>query len=548
MKIAAVIFVCALLLGGMPLGAPPRARADQATPTATTLTIDGPASVRAGRQANVDVSLFDATGSGVGNAGLVLSADGTQIATATTRGTGVATFALPGPLSAGMHHLVVRFAGDAARGLLPSNASFDFTLLTPTSTQITIDPLPASGVGVAPELHLTVTGGTGKPLAEVNVKVSIDGVYAGQVRTDASGAASLTLPDDLRAGVHHLEAAFAGQSSHNLAPANADLDLNVVPSAITIHTVPALKGAQFELTPLVDGQLRPDQKFTITAGADGVATTPFDHPSAFALRALPWGDEPGSQMQAEFDRWDEDYFYPQRLIWVSSNADFTAGYDLRYLVHFNFADLQGKNVDRARIQSVTFRNSSGEETTVHDGDTVWTRASGIMRRKTRLESTKVLYSVASVMIDGSNVVNKSEQSFFPADDQDISIKLLLFSLRVRTRDVIFGFSMGSSASLTHPDGRTEIIGLNSDHQLRLDSLPRGQYSVKIHGWGISGASPIALSQDQDVQLRVVSYLDVVFVLFALSAVAVGLLVYGRRRTLLRNRRLRQFLVLHASED
>jgi hypothetical protein len=60
-------------------------------------------------------------------------------------------------------------------------------------------------------------------------------------------------------------------------------------------------------------------------------------------------------------------------------------------------------------------------------------------------------------------------------------------------------------------------------------LPRGQYVARVDAPGISFPQPIALSRDQEVELKVVSGRDIIAGFLALAAVAVGLLLIGRPR-------------------
>ena len=57
------------------------------------------------------------------------------------------------------------------------------------------------------------------------------------------------------------------------------------------------------------------------------------------------------------------------------------------------------------------RTSTGELVTFNDNQPRWITATQIARRRLGLEATNVLYSVESVMIDGTNVVNRYQQRY-----------------------------------------------------------------------------------------------------------------------------------------
>jgi hypothetical protein len=76
--------------------------------------------------------------------------------------------------------------------------------------------------------------------------------------------------------------------------------------------------------------------------------------------------------------------------------------------------------------------------------------------------------------------------------------------------------------------------------MRLESLSRGNYTVTVQGvMGIRSPMPIVLSRNREVDIAIISYLDMgifggMMVLFALTA-----LIVGRRKTLPRLRLLTQ---------
>ena len=44
--------------------------------------------------------------------------------------------------------------------------------------------------------------------------------------------------------------------------------------------------------------------------------------------------------------------------------------------------------------------------------------------------------------------------------------------------------------------------------MTLRALPRGDYRVAVDAWGLSGEQPLSITRDQVVELRVLSYLDI----------------------------------------
>jgi hypothetical protein len=117
------------------------------------------------------------------------------------------------------------------------------------------------------------------------------------------------------------------------------------------------------------------------------------------------------------------------------------------------------------------------------------------------------------------------------------VQLLFYSLKVVTKDALLGFPIGSAVDLKYPSGRTVRHPLK-DGQVVMPSLPRGTYNLKVAASGISFTRPVSVSRNQEVELKVISYLDMVLAFGAMISIAVGLLLARRpdmRRKLLRRR-------------
>jgi hypothetical protein len=150
-------------------------------------------------------------------------------------------------------------------------------------------------------------------------------------------------------------------------------------------------------------------------------------------------------------------------------------------------------------------------------------------------SSPVYYSVERVVVAGTSVVHRGQQRFFPRDGRTIDLRLLLFSARFTVRDALLGFPVGSAVRVRYPDGLEQRERLGRGGQLTLRSLPRGDYEVSADGLGLSSWRPVALSRDQQVDLRLISWLDVALVLLGVCSIGMALLFVRRRWPLLGRR-------------
>ncbi len=207
--------------------------------------------------------------------------------------------------------------------------------------------------------------------------------------------------------------------------------------------------------------------------------------------------------------------------WYGRSVRLRAALDIYYRVRLRYVDLRGRLVDPDTVDSIQIRSSIGERS--HPASRIlWLRGTRVVPLNGGLESKPIYYTIERVVVGGSNVVNESQQKFFPARQHGVTVQLLFYRARFRSRDAFFGFPVGDRVRLTFPRGSTRRYRLGGDGTVVIPSLPRGSYHVEVEGGGISLGGPVALSRDQDVKVGVVSYLDLAVVAAALAFFAVGL--------------------------
>ena len=270
-----------------------------------------------------------------------------------------------------------------------------------------------------------------------------------------------------------------------------------------IQTVPGVPGMRF----VADG-------IPFQTDASGRAYPPEALVGSSArLLALKTEIAPG--VRARFDRWYGD--------------GGIAALNLDYRVDIGFVDLDGNRVDPGVVGSVTLAGSNGRRQSFVGGAPQWLQGNRVVPESGGRRSTAVSYAADRVLVGGSTVVHRGQQRFFPAHDRSVRLRLLLFSARFIVRDALLGFPIGSAVRLEYPSGLVQRHGLDRGADLTVRSLPRGDYRVSVDALGISSSRPVALSGDQRVELRVISWLDIVVVLLGLGSLALGLLYLRRPR-------------------
>lgn len=510
--------------------------AQQTTQQQTITTVEPPASVRVGDTLAIVVHLTTGEGVPIENQPVIVAAEtlfggGEPIqGRGTTDATGLAVVRLRS-LPVGQMTFVATYAGSITRGLAPSESAPDtLEVLALIAPILRFDPVPVVPLGSRQRLVLHAEESTGEAIAGINVLITLDGEQLGTILTDERGQGDIALKSGLTSGTHAVGASYSGSPSKKIAPATAVSSVDVGTAWLQIQTVPPVPGVRFQLTELpASGD--PGQVRAFTSDANGLAFVAFDSSGGYALSAAADPDQAASGRRAQFARWFDDYFQPSRLLYLGSSRRLSVGFDLDYEVGHAFRDLAQQPVDASRVTSVTLTNSLGEETTLTSDQPAWLRGSRVIRRASGLEESKILYSVKRVIMNGSNVVNQDEQRFYPEQGQLLPITLSLFSMHISTRDALFGFSVGRAIHLVYPDGHTERVPFGPNGDLSLPALPRGTYKLKIDGWGFSSLPSVALSRNQEVEVRVISYLDIALVGTLGFVVVFGLLAVGRWRLL-----------------
>lgn len=289
------------------------------------------------------------------------------------------------------------------------------------------------------------------------------------------------------------------------------------PVVALLQTVPPFPGVTFQL----------GGKQYVT-GADGSAAVIVPSPGTYDLQVIT-DTFKDPYRRVEFSRWLSESFQPTRQIHLPAKQTVQVGLNVYELVGQKFVDLSGKPVDVKRLKQFSIRSIQGDAFTFHDGTPRWIPASRVTRRRTGgLQEVPLLYTVTEVMVDGSNVVNKAQQQFYAQPNGTWTISLLLYSLRIVAKDALFGFPQGSGVQLYLPDGRVQTYPLDKSGSAQMHSLARGNYSFQVTGVpGITARAPIALSKDQELDTRVISYLDLGIIAGAGALLALGLLLFGR---------------------
>ena len=287
-------------------------------------------------------------------------------------------------------------------------------------------------------------------------------------------------------------------------------------SALVVRTVPVIPNAQV----LFDGQ-------KLRTGPDGsLRIVPGDWAKLRRRLQVPTVRRDGRRIR--FSRWigQIDQSRPP-----SRDLEVAAVFDVDYPVRFHFVGPSGKPVPYGHISEVELKSATGAVVKVsgerlREPLLLW--GSRVVTLHAGLQQKDIYYRLQSVRIRGANVVNQAQQRYVPSTDRSVEVPLLFFDAEVSVRDALFGFPAGLAVRLRYPDGSTIRHPLGPDRTATLRSLPRGQYELTVEGLGLPISSPVAVTRDQTIPLKLVTWLDLATGLLAVLTFLIGLPLLGRR--------------------
>ncbi len=386
-------------------------------------------------------------------------------------------------------------------------------------SNLTMDPLPPVSLGDHPVLVFHLTTDFDKPIQGQPILVFVDGKRKAIAYTDSNGTASVTLRFKFEAGTYKIRAVYPGVAKIGFPADAVEATMDVQASDATIYTVPPVAGVNFKFNNEI-----------YTTDANGTVTLKITKSGMYPLELLPI-DEAAmpSDVRMEFDRWNDNVFTPSREIYFPRDRRLEVGFVFKYQVDQIFYDAEGTLVDPARVSSMSLRGVGRTYTFDHAGPQ-WLPGNRLARRiGERLESEDILYYFRDIIIDGANVINKSEQRFHIRPNDTWSVNVLLYSAHFSAEDAMFHFPMGRGVELTYPDGhKQEFLFESAQSGLTVPALARGSYTVKVlSNGGSSPPTPMYVSKDQEVELLVLSYFDMAVIFGLPLAFALLLLFKGR---------------------
>jgi hypothetical protein len=297
------------------------------------------------------------------------------------------------------------------------------------------------------------------------------------------------------------------------------------PITLTINTVPALRGVRFTL----DGHV-------FVTAANGQATYTAEHDFLpHTLVMLDTGVLKANR-RYEFNRWagqrnpNQAFAHTVTALPLRSNYAITAAFTVQQQVVPQLVEENGKVLDPSRITAVTVKSDTGQLVNLALAGPTWLDGMRPVYHHSALSAQPAIYSLQSIIVRGTNVVDAGRQTFKPALNNTPMFITQFHDLVITGHDALFKSAVGKQAIVTFPDGSEQTVTLNAQHSATLPNLPRGTYSVLIRaGTAIVATDQFVLSKDKTADIAVISAVDLLVLGSAAFGVAVGLLALGRHR-------------------
>jgi hypothetical protein len=305
------------------------------------------------------------------------------------------------------------------------------------------------------------------------------------------------------------------------------------PITLTVKTVPALAGVRFT----VDGH-------PLTTGSNGLTSYTAEHDFTGHRLSVVSASVSQDSQRFQFTRWagqrDPNQAFSRTVsgLPLRSNYVVTAAFTVQRQVSARVIRQDGTALSASEVSLITARSDTGAKVELPPGAPTWLDSVRPAFHHSILSAEPVSYSLQSVVVRGSNVVDAGRQTFQPMATANPTFTTQFFDLTITGHDALFKSALGTSATVTFPDGGTLTRTMDARHTLTLTDLPRGRYQVTIAaGRSIVGSQQFSLSKDKTADLAVITARDLAVLLGALVLLAVALVVIGRQywRRLIRRR-------------
>lgn len=464
-------------------------------PWSTWISLALPQNFRLGQELPVVARVYTGSRPVVGV--LVHIVAGGHRVTATTDANGRVVYKLSRKLTPGNYAVTVSLHDQPWSGYLGSTASGKFTLLPPLVTSVNVHLATSTittgdGDLVTGKLDSSI-GVLGRKAA---IHLEIDGRRLTTIEVRPDGTFSFKLPRDLAAGTHTVSAAYHGDRALGILGSSAAAPLSIRPLLVSFQAGPALAGVTFRL----DG--RP-----AVTGTDGKATVTVATVGNHVLTVQPPAST--STTRITFAHWYDDDIRTTKPVKIFANTTVYALFSGSYLTPIVLHDAAGGLLDGKRLGPVMIAAPEGKQILLTPGQTTtWLDVHAPSRAQLLGLGQPPRYALDSASYDGVNVANHGDSPFTPGPNKVWTVNLHIYSMQLNVRQPLLGGSI-HAVVVTSAGGYRQTITPDVNGRVTLTDLPRGLYTVRTLGEGVSPSLTVQVTRNQVVQVSAFSSVEIV---------------------------------------
>ena len=499
-----VSFAASVLLGAQAASA--KGTWQVIAPWSTWISMSLPQDYRLGQELSVVARVY--TGSRPVAGVLVHIAAGGRHVTVTTDRNGRVVYRLSRKLQPGTYAVSVSLHDQRELGYLGSTASGRFTLLPPLATSINVHfttPITTGdGDAVTGKLDSSI-GALGR---KVSIHLAIDGRKLATLQARPDGTFSFKLPRDLAAGTHTISAAYHGDRSLGILRSAATASLVIHPLLVTFQAGPALPGVSFSI----------DGKAAVT-GSNGKTTLAVATVGKHVLAVSPPADTLTTRIR--FDHWYDNDTRSSKPVKIFADTTVYALFSGSYLTPIVLHNAAGGLLDSKRLGPVMIAAPEGKQIELAPGQTTtWLEVHAPSRALLLGLGQTPRYALDSATYDGVNVANRGDSPFTPGPNKVWSVNLHIYSMQLNVRQPLLGGSI-NAVVVTSASGFQQTIQPDDRGHVTLTDLPRGLYTVRTVGSGVSPGLTVQVTRNQVVQISAFTPIEVAAMILLVVVACAG---------------------------
>jgi hypothetical protein len=187
----------------------------------------------------------------------------------------------------------------------------------------------------------------------------------------------------------------------------------------------------------------------------------------------------------------------------------------------NFVDVDGPSLDNDQVSSAMFVDDLGNQHRAVPFQDPWLQGTRVRDAGAGFSKDRINYRLLTAEVGGANAAPDTPEVLKGNPVRGWRVPLELHSLSVSVKDAFFGGASGAAMEIQFPDGHLERKALK-DGRAQLEGLAAGTYRIRAEGDGISRFKSISIEGPSVASLELLSWIDVLLVLFVLAIVCAGI--------------------------